>query len=132
MELFGIEHRWFRIGLVLLAALAAMGCQASPWAQDEPALSDSVWGSGRSRSLVFDSSALRGLRDASRKHSDVTGPPWYASRNDARLTTFAGFRGSTFDRLVNITYDRQTLSGGHLRDHYHNTTYRQTVSQTVR
>ena len=58
--------------------------------------------------------------------------PWYASRNDARLTTNAGYESPTYEAQGTYTYDRQYTHGSHVRDYYNQTTYRASRSEAVR
>jgi len=119
----------FGVGLLLVMA-TNWGCESVSLAQGDPRRPNPQV-QGRPRSIVFDSPVLRQLNLVEPK-SDLSPLPWYASRNDERLVTFAGRQTTITDTLVNRTYDRQHSSGGRSYDVYNNTTYRHTVSQTVR
>ncbi len=114
----------------LLIAFAAMvGCEGMrPLAYEQPT-GPNPFVPGRSESIVFDSPAVRVLTEAGFR---TEGQAWYASRNDVRPTVFAGYRGATIDEVVNVTYDRQSITSGRVRDDYYSTTYRQSVTRTVR
>lgn len=114
---------------LLLSFGFIVGCHGSYWDQDSSALPyPAVW--GRPNSIVFQSPTVRGLAGNSIKTSQTF--PWYVSRNDVVPTAFAGYRSATTERIVNYTNDRQVTTGGHVRDHYYNTTRRRTVTQVVR
>ncbi len=106
------------------------GCQEAPLAQGN------TWlpypdAPDRARSIVFHSPAVSRVLT----YNDSNAPaaqPWYASRNDAVRAVAAGYQSPTVDRAVTITHDRQVISGGRSRDHYSSTTYRQSVTTTVR
>lgn len=118
---------------VLVSVTLLMGCQAGSWGEAEAeALLPYPDVRGRPRSIVFNSRELRRVSAAPSAGLDSAGQPWYASRNDFGLTVFAGYRSAKLERIVNITYDRQSTSGGRARDHFHTTTYRQSVTHVVR
>ncbi len=116
---------------LLISVTLLMGCEGAPLAEGESLLPYPDV-RGRPRSIVFNSRELRRVSVAPGAGFNVGGQPWYASRNDIGLTTFAGYRSAKTERVVNITYDRQTISAGRVRDHFHNTTYRQSVTHVVR
>ncbi len=57
---------------------------------------------------------------------------WYTGRNDHQRSVHAGYESSTFETIVNQTYDRQGTVNGRPRDVYYNRTYRSSIRQTVR
>lgn len=112
-------------GLVV-ALLMLGGCQGAGSRNDVsapslpyPELDD------RPRALVFNAPALRELGGENERRS------WYASRNDERPTTFAGFHRVRGERRVTLTYDRQTTVAGRVRDHYSSTSRTRRVSETT-
>lgn len=116
---------------MVFGLLLIVGCSQIPLAQQGAVARPNPRVKGRPRSIVCDPPRLQSLYEiaASKAGSEL---PWYMSRNDTQLTTFAGYRSKTADRWVNVTYDRQSASGGRLHDDYHSTTYRKTVSKTIR
>lgn len=115
----------------LWACAVLVGCESVPGGMsgaDAPAHRRPA---RRAASMVFDSPRLRKLEAA---HPAVSedGLPWYAARNDARLTVEGGYQGATVDDSINYTYDRQYQSGGHVRDHYSSTTRRRSHTGAVR
>jgi hypothetical protein len=112
------------VATLLLAAGLSTGC-ASHRAASQPRPAG-----GGAASLAFDSPRLRRLERADPSRLD--GLPWYAQRNDARLTVEDGYRGTTVEDSATLTYDHQYQSGRHVRDNYSNTTYRRTYSSSIR
>lgn len=114
------------LGLVL-GAIALGGCQTSPFDQpggfarypDVP---------GRQRSLVFAAPVVA----ASVAQAQAQGIPWYDYRNDAQLTTYAGYQTPTYESSATYTYDRQSFSGGRAFDYYNSSTYRVNIQQGSR
>lgn len=121
----------FKQAAALLTIAVLAGCQGAPLAKDDTWLAYPE-ALGRPRSIVFPSLAMRRLVAEHNEDAAIYSQPWYATRNDARLTISAGYRSATTDRVVNVTYDRQTISNGRVRDQYNSATYRQTVTHTVR
>lgn len=60
------------------------------------------------------------------------GLPWYAARNDALPTTYAGYESATVEYIHTRTYDRQRSFGNHVRNDYTRRTHSTTVRQIVR
>ena len=120
---------WRRSLHICLVGLCLMGgCNHIPLAQEEGIALPHPRVQGRPRSIVCDSPKLHQLYEVADARTR-TESPWYMSRNDARLATQAGYKGTTETRWVNVTYDRQSISGGRSRDYYHNTTWEGTKAQ---
>ena len=114
--------------------MTTLGCQ-TPLAMDEPRLPHPAVYHNQPRSIVFDAPMMRQLAQA--KHSQTGGAlpankTWYFSRNTVRQTTEAGYQTPTTDQIITTTFDRQSITAGRTRDHYHTTTYRRSTNQTVR
>mgnify|MGYP006908278371 CR=1 FL=1 len=58
--------------------------------------------------------------------------PWYAARNDALPTTYAGYESATVEYIHTRTYDRQRSFGNHVRNDYTRRTHSTTIRQIVR
>lgn len=106
------------LALTILASVT--GCESHP---------KTVEAHAGGRSMVFDSPRLRQLNQGVEA---AEAQPWYASRNDARLTTNAGYMTPTYEAEGTYTYDRQYTNGGHVRDYYNTTSYRATRTEAVR
>ncbi|MEX0775596.1 MAG: hypothetical protein WD042_07755 [Phycisphaeraceae bacterium] len=117
------------IALVALIALAGVlvGCQSAPQWQPSRDRAPQPDVPGRQTALVLEHG-----RDISNALSPPGTLAWYDVRNDAVLTTYAGYRGPVADTTVTFTHDHQSSSGGRVFDHYHSTTYRVQVQQSVR
>ncbi len=118
-----LSSRGLWLCVVLLAGLA--GCETQPrpaWRSlpdTRPAATQH-----QGESLVMGSPRLR---------ATLAQPlAWYDYRNDARLTTFAGYESPTFEQTVTYTYDRQHSSNGRVYNHTSVTTYTVSQQQTVR
>lgn len=57
---------------------------------------------------------------------------WYAGRNDIGPSVSAGYATARYERTVTYTRDRQTISGGRVYDHFHQSTYRRSIRESVR
>ena len=106
---------------LLSSVLGLWGCQSGPRAATD---------SGRPvRSLVFNAPGIQG----GPHRTGAPGPrPWYETRKDQGPVVYAGVRGVTVEHSVSFTYDRQAQHGGHVRDHFHSTTLRRSITTTVR
>lgn len=115
------------IALALLTVLVLGGCHSRP-SQHAFSYAPHRDDQGRAGSLVMPSDTLR----------RVTGdaPPaylaWYAGRNDIVPSVTAGYASTRYEQSVTYTRDRQTISGGRVYDHYNQTTYRRTFSESAR
>jgi hypothetical protein len=117
-------RRWFLalLALVLGGGLAVLsGCdatqhhaRATPWADPLDVTTR--------RPLVFDSPRLQTLnRQAGYSPGEA---PWYADRNDLRLSVAQGYEAPTVERSATLTYDRQSQYGRQVTSYYSETTYR--------
>ena len=104
--------------LCLLVPLgAAGGCAAAPSVQP--------------RSTVFAPASLRAqIRRMEARRGEAL--PWYASRNDARLTTFSGFQTAKVEHTETFVYERRRQHDNRVRDDVHISTYRSSNRQLVR
>jgi len=116
---------------LLVLMVSAGGCQHALWAENGARLA-SPDVPGRPVSIVFRSAPLHQAIEVSANLNQPAGLPWYASRNDLKRATFAGYRTPTVDQIVTYTRDRQTTSGNQLHDNYSQITYRRSVTRTVR
>jgi len=55
--------------------------------------------------------------------------PWYAARNDALPSTYAGFQSRRVEEVHRFTRDRFDSFGGRVHDNYNRTTYRHSYQQ---
>lgn len=128
----GIRIVWRRFSPIFIVGFCLIsGCNQVPLAQEEGVALPQPRVAGRPRSIVCDPPRLHRLYEITDART-ATELPWYMSRNDSQLTTQAGYQSTTEDRSVNVTYDRQSTSGGRSRDFYYNTTYRQSETHTIR
>lgn len=129
----GTDKVRFIIKISLLAgAWAVVGCQEfQPLAYEDTPLPYPT-AAARPRSIVFESPVMHRLVAETARPYPSDEVSWYASRNDARPATFAGYLGTTYDEVVNVTYDHQRTFSGRTRDHYQTTTYRQSVTNVIR
>lgn len=81
------------------------------------------------RALATNAPALQAAIDQAGPESDTT---WALYRNDARLTTQAGYHGGTYEYSYTITYDRQSQSNGHVHDHFSSTAYQRRYRESAR
>ncbi|MEE9212853.1 MAG: hypothetical protein V3U29_09385 [Phycisphaeraceae bacterium] len=114
-----------RYGAVLVCVTVLIGCESPPLAVGN----DTAYYAGRPRSLVLDS---RRMRQADSQADRGGLLPWYAYRNDARLTATVGYDGGTIEHSTTLTYDRQRSHGGRIHDDFYETTYRIRHSSTAR
>ncbi len=114
-----------RYGAVLVCVTVLVGCESLPLA----AGNDTALHAPRPRSLVLDSRRMR-KADSQTDRSGLL--PWYAYRNDARLTATVGYDGGTIEHSSTLTYDRQRSHGGRIHDDFYETTYRIRHSSTAR
>src|SRR5262245_459276 len=80
------ETRSILIACAALLVAAMVGCQSKP---------EVVEARGGGRSMVLDSPRMRQLTDGVTALDESR--PWYESRNDARLTTNAGYATPTYE-----------------------------------
>ena len=106
------------VALCLLVPLgAAGGCAAAPTAQP--------------RSMVFAPACLRAeLRRMEARPGGAL--PWYAKRNDARLTTFSGFQTTRVEHTDTFVHERRTQYDNRVRDDVYISTYRSSTRRLVR
>lgn len=115
-----------------VGCLALVACQGHPpTAAPRLSLGSSVAGN-RVRSLVFDSPRLARLSGHGEEQRQAGELPWYSYRNDARLSTPAGYQSPTFEQAANFTSDHQFSSNGRVHDFYSSTTYRSSYVQSTR
>lgn len=129
-----LNRQPIHLALLVGIAMTALGCQA-PLAMDEPRLPHPTVYDNQPRSIVFDTPKLRQLAQAKHDQAGWSLAPnmtWYYSRNTVRQTTEAGYQIPTTDQIITTTFDRQSITAGQTRDHYHTTTYRRSTTQTVR
>jgi hypothetical protein len=108
-----------------LAGAGLSGCTTAPAPRpDDSALYDQ---GGQRRSVVLDTAQLQ-RAVAAEAQDDL---PWYTYRQDLSRSTERGLRLPTLESSYTRTIDRQQQFGGRIFDHYHSTTYRQTVKQTA-
>jgi hypothetical protein len=119
-----------RLSAVTLLPLL-VGCQAVSFGNPNDRLLPPAV-QGRPTSLAFDSPALNRALLAGPATQDLEEPPWYLYRNDARLSTVAGYYSPTFEQNVTYTYDRQSQTGRHVYDYYSSTTYTTRFQQSAR
>jgi len=136
------------LSVSLLAAGLLGGCAThhdNPTAVEVQQLHDAY---GYSRSLVMNDATHRPAPprgDAATRPATAEGtyrPPapredpgfnaWWSTRNDARPVAVYGIVGPTFQRQVTHTTDRQSIHGNRVYDHYHQTTWRESVTEGVR
>ncbi len=112
-------------GVVLMFLCVAWGCQVKQHPQWQASSDTKKVSTGQiGQSLVLGRPA-----EAAQSAGTLA---WYDYRNDARLTTYAGFESPVYERSVTITYDRQHSSHGRVHDHTSITTYQGSVRETVR
>lgn len=116
------------VGAALCITLA--GCAKSQSVWDEYNPHPEQQHPARTRSLVTNSPRLDRAIAAADLDPDTY--PWYAARNDRRLTTTDGQRSAIVEQSVTISHDRQSSTNGRVYDSTHNTTYRARVMQTIR
>ena len=125
--------------LGIFAALA--GCQsASPAPAPRQAPRYENGGYHRPRNPYFNPKPILALDSAELNRAEsqlgVAGAArplaWFDYRNDARASTVAGQYSHTLEVIATYTHDRQYQHGDHVRDHYQQNTYRNSVRQTVR
>lgn len=112
-----MKTRFLQLALLTLTvALAAVGCETTT---RQPTTSTQ-----QPLSIVF----------APAKLQEQTGSetPWYASRNDARLTTYSGYESGRDEVTSDYTYDRQYQYGAYVRDYLYITTYRSSIKDASR
>ena len=84
----------------------------------------------RPRSLVLDAPGVTSLNTLQPWLGEQQA--WYDYRNDDGPRVVAGYRSAIYEQSVTYTRDGQSISGNHIRDNYHQRTYRTTVRESVR
>jgi hypothetical protein len=108
------------VGVLSLSLLTA--CESKP----SRARYDATFAvPGQPRSMVMDSPRQQRLQTTLPESTENTDYlPWYLVRNDARLSTEAGYVSPMTQEAAGYTYDRQSTSNGRVYDSYSNTVYR--------
>lgn len=128
----GMAARPFQLAvLTLLLAGSMIGCSSSrsTWGEYDP---DPRFRrpAPAPRSLAMDAPKLhRAIENA---NFDPGTQPWYAARNDRRLTTTSGYQSTVYEQSVTYSYDRQSSHQGRVYDHFNSTTYRVRSEATSR
>lgn len=108
--------------LIAVVGMAGAGCTSAEYAGG-----DSVEAS-YGRALATQPALIQREQDRLALSGQL---PWYAGRNDAELSVSAGVKSPTVKTSVTWTVDRQRISGGRVFDHYHTTTYRQHIVESI-
>ena len=114
-------HRSLRLTLLLALGMTLVACKSAPMDQpSERPVSTAL----HVRSLALDSLSLQELNEQAPTYADL---PWYADRNDHRLTVNAGVRSSITEVVYTRSVDRQINAGtgrNRVQDFSTTTTYR--------
>lgn len=116
------------LGAALCVALGGCAKQPSVWDEYNPRPEQQ----NPARTLSLATNSPRLDRAIAAADIDPNSYPWYAARNDRRLTTTDGQRSAIIEQSVTISHDRQSSTNGRVYDSMHNTTYRARVMQTTR
>lgn len=118
---------------MVVVVTSMSGCSTTPFETPEQVRANSTDHTQGARSLTLDSPRLRRTLAQADRSGDLDPYPWYASRNDARLTVENGTQGPTSEWSQTITWDHQYISGNNQpRDYYYQSTFRARVTQTAR
>ena len=109
------------LGLAAAISASTVGCASAQHANHNPA--EASYG----RALATQPAVVQ-THSAGRPGHHL---PWYANRNDARLSVDAGVKSATHKTSVRWTIDRQRIANGRVRDSYHTTTYLQRIVHSI-
>lgn len=132
----GADCHWCRDRLALVAAALAMallaGCATPEGGRGSVDARPRHDARADARSIVFEQPALRSGQDDTREGAAHTGLEWYDYRNDAQLTTTAGYESPIVEVEVTRSHDRHVESSGRVRRHSTHTRHRYRYRRTIR
>lgn len=103
-------------GVLAMGTVCLAGCAASPLTAAMPG-----------RSLALDSPQQHELAVS----EQTDGLPWYAARNDVKPSVEFGSASATYQRSYTYTSDQINSYDGQVYNNFNQTSYRQSVRETV-